>query len=221
VQAEPNSAAYGSQSGLRRLGLVRGLDLAEKIILLTFYGYFLLPILEAICWRGEWGALLLGVSETLVVGFVLVRKPAQHLSQHPLDWLLAFGATLAPTMVRPAPGAEGWLASVAVTLMLSGICFQIVSKLMLGRRFGIVAANRGICASGPYRLVRHPIYMGYLLTHIGFLFLAPTAWNCWMYAITYSLMVPRIFAEERLLRRDPQYAAYCGQVRSRLIPGVL
>jgi protein-S-isoprenylcysteine O-methyltransferase Ste14 len=63
--------------------------------------------------------------------------------------------------------------------------------------------------------------MGYLMTHIGFLCLAPTWWNVAMYALTYSLMIPRIFAEERLLRRDPEYVDYCTKVRSRLIPGIL
>lgn len=199
----------------------RGLDVVEKIILLTFYTYFLVPILEAVLLRGDMGAVLLAISETLVVALVFFRKPAQVLSQRPQDWLLAFGATLSPTLVRPVEGAPHALATAAALLMVIGILFQIVSKSMLGRRFGIVAANRGICASGPYRLVRHPIYMGYLLTHIGFLCLAPTWWNLAMYTLTYSLMIPRIFAEERLLRRDPEYVDYCQRVRSRLIPGIL
>ncbi len=199
----------------------RCLDVIEKIILLTFYTYFLIPILEAVLLRGDMGAVLLAVSETLVVALVFFRKPAQVLSQRPQDWLLAFGATLSPTLVRPLEGAPNAIANVAALLMVGGIVFQIISKSMLGRRFGIVAANRGICASGPYRIVRHPIYMGYMLTHIGFLCLAPTWWNLAMYALTYSLMIPRIFAEERLLRRDPEYAAYCERVTSRLIPGIL
>lgn len=199
----------------------RGLDVAEKIILLAFYTYFLIPILEAVLLRGDMGAVLLAISETLVVALVFFRKPAQVLSQRPTDWLLAFGATLSPTLVRPLIGEPHAFAKFAALLMVAGILFQIVSKSMLGRRFGIVAANRGICASGPYRIVRHPIYMGYLMTHIGFLCLAPTWWNLAMYALTYSLMIPRIFAEERLLRRDPEYVAYCQRVRSRLIPGLL
>lgn len=170
----------------------RGLDVVEKIILLTFYTYFLIPILEAVLLRGDMGAVLLAISETLVVALVFFRKPAQVLSQRPQDWLLAFGATLSPTLVRPLQGEPNAFANIAALLMVAGILFQIVSKSMLGRRFGIVAANRGICASGPYRLVRHPIYMGYLMTHIGFLCLAPTWWNVAMYALTYSLMIDQL-----------------------------
>lgn len=199
----------------------RCLDFIEKVVLLTFYTYFLIPIAQSVCIHGDFGAVLLAISETLVIALVFFRRPAQLLSQRPLDWALAFGATLAPTLVRPLASTPSFWTNFAALLMISGILFQIFSKYMLGRRFGIVAANRGICAEGPYRLVRHPIYMGYMLTHIGFLCICPTAWNALMYAFTYSLMIPRIFAEERLLCRDPEYAAYCQQVRSRLIPGVL
>jgi protein-S-isoprenylcysteine O-methyltransferase Ste14 len=41
-------------------------------------------------------------------------------------------------------------------------------------------ANRGVVSSGLYRLVRHPIYMGYLITHAGFLLANPTVWNIGM-----------------------------------------
>ncbi len=216
-----SSVAATSMKNESNTAFWRRMDIVEKIVLLTFYSYFLMPILDAIINHGQMGAVLLAISETLVIAFVLFRKPAQVLSQRPLDWALAFGATLAPTLVRPIETEPSLLTNLASLVMVAGILFQIVSKSMLGRRFGIVAANRGICASGPYRLVRHPIYMGYLMTHIGFLCIAPTWWNLAMYAFTYSLMIPRIFAEERLLKRDPEYAQYCERVRSRLIPGVL
>lgn len=198
----------------------RALDVAEKIVLLTFYTYFLVPVVDAVWAHGDLAAVLLAVSESLVIALVFFRKPAQLLSARPADWALAFGATLAPTMVRPLAGSPTLLTDAMVLLMLGGICFQILSKYMLGRRFGIVAANRGICDQGPYRLVRHPIYMGYLLTHLGFLCISPTLWNFAMYGLTYALMIPRICAEERLLRIDPAYVAYSERVRSRLIPGL-
>jgi protein-S-isoprenylcysteine O-methyltransferase Ste14 len=208
------SANFGAVA--RRL-----LDVVEKLVLLTCYAYFLVPIVDAVWIHGDLAAVLLAVSESLVIALVFFRKPAQVLSARPLDWALAFGGTLAPTLVRPLSGPSTFFTNAMVLLMISGICFQIVSKYMLGRRFGIVAANRGICDQGPYRFVRHPIYMGYLLTHIGFLCISPTMWNVTMYALTYALMIPRMFVEERLLRKDPEYVAYAERVRSRLIPGIL
>ena len=208
-------------TGDRAAMLRRFFDVLEKVVLLAFYTYFLVPIIKAVWHHGDLGASLLAFSETLVVALVFFRRPAQVLSHRPGDWVLAFGATLAPTLVRPGESGPSMLGSAAVLLMLLGVCVQVGSKSMLGRRFGVVAANRGICASGPYRVVRHPIYLGYLLTHIGFLCIYPSGWNATIYALAYCLMIPRIFAEERLLRCDPAYVAYCQRVRSRLIPGVL
>ena len=48
-----------------------------------------------------------------------------------------------------------------------GLVLVVVGKMALGRSFGIVPANRGVVVRGPYTLVRHPIYTGYLITHVG------------------------------------------------------
>jgi protein-S-isoprenylcysteine O-methyltransferase Ste14 len=111
-------------------------------------------------------------------------------------------------------------SSTAVTLTFVGLAIQVVSKLTLGRRFGVVAANRGLCMNGPYKIVRHPIYMGYLFSHIGFLLLNPSLWNLGLYAVVYCLKIPRILAEERVLGEDAAYQKYKQVVRFRLIPGL-
>jgi protein-S-isoprenylcysteine O-methyltransferase Ste14 len=81
-----------------------------------------------------------------------------------------------------------------------------------------VPAHRGLKVAGPYRFVRHPMYAGYLLSHAAFLLMNPTVGNVAVYAVCYALQIPRIFAEERLLSRDPEYREYRRTVRYRLIP---
>ena len=56
-----------------------------------------------------------------------------------------------------------------------GLIVVIVGKMSLGRSFGLMPANRGIVSTGLYRVVRHPIYLGYLITHVGFVAANPTA----------------------------------------------
>ena len=104
--------------------------------------------------------------------------------------------------------------------MLAGFFIQVCAKLALGRSFGCVAANRGLKFAGPYRFVRHPMYLGYLLTHVGFLVVNASAWNVATYVICYGLQVPRLLAEERWLGRDERYRKYARVVRFRLIPGI-
>jgi protein-S-isoprenylcysteine O-methyltransferase Ste14 len=98
--------------------------------------------------------------------------------------------------------------------------FQLYGKVALGRSFGIVAANRGVVVGGPYRLVRHPIYLGYLVTHAGFLLSNWSLRNLAVYAAAYIFQVARIFAEERILLVDGRYREYFQSVRYRLIPGL-
>jgi protein-S-isoprenylcysteine O-methyltransferase Ste14 len=97
---------------------------------------------------------------------------------------------------------------------------QVHAKLSLGRSMGLVAANRGIRRSGPYQFLRHPMYAGYMLTHLAFWLFNPTEWNLLIYSTAATIQVLRLLAEERFLRRSDEYRAYMENVRFRLIPGV-
>ncbi len=81
-----------------------------------------------------------------------------------------------------------------------------------------MAAARGVMSKGLCRWVRHPMYEGYLLSHIGYLLLAPSLWNALVYAAVWGFLGARIFAEERMLFEDPAYAEYAEKVPWRLLP---
>ena len=97
---------------------------------------------------------------------------------------------------------------------------HIGAKLSLQRSFGLVAANRGVKVSGMYVFVRHPMYAGYMMTHIGFFLFAPTLQNFAVYAATWTLLIMRVFAEERILSQDVTYREFQSRVPYRLLPGV-
>jgi len=165
-------------------------------------------------------APLMLMSETAVMLFVLIRRPTQAISLQLGDWLLAITATAAPLLIQPGQDLFPALAPVGLVLMFAGNLGQLYAKLALRRSFGIAPANRGIKVSGPYRLVRHPMYAGYLLVHLGVLALMFSPMNLAIYVIGWWAQILRLLAEEQLLSQDPTYRDYCTRVRWRLLPGV-
>jgi protein-S-isoprenylcysteine O-methyltransferase Ste14 len=114
------------------------------------------------------------------------------------------------------------LVMLVVLRGLSLVFFAIYlwATLALGVRFSNLS-NKGIIARGPYRWVRHPAYvcknlawwMEKLPTLAGLHNLLPLlAWN--------AVYVLRGLSEERHLRTDPAYQAYCERVRYRFVPGI-
>src|SRR5581483_1987575 len=125
-----------------------------------------------------------------------------------------------PFMVRTSTG--GGLFPDYATIMLSalGLIVVIAGKLTLGRSFGIAPANRGVVVAGPYNFVRHPIYAGYLLTHLAFAVAHPTVWNLVTLVVSDAALIYRALCEERVLSADRTYQTYCRRVAWHLVPGV-
>jgi protein-S-isoprenylcysteine O-methyltransferase Ste14 len=217
--AENGSLTLESQATAAKPAWVVGaLDVAERGLLLAMCVWLVARILAAYLAEGGVGNLILLPSEGLVVLFVLIRRSTRKISQRPWEWVVAFLATLGPLLVQPASGGSLLPPALGGIMMLAGMLVQMHAKVMLGRSFGCVPANRGLKFSGPYRFVRHPMYTGYLVTHVGFLLMNPTLWNLGLYASCYVLQVYRILAEERLLKNDLSYLNYTAAVRYRLIP---
>ncbi len=218
------ASAMQSTSDQTRTGprgwTTHAIDWLERGAVLALFGWLVLRIVGGYVDQGGIGNLLLLASEGLVVFFILIRRSTSDVSLRPGDWLLAFSATTAALLVQPGSGAALLPPSVLATLLLMGIFVQLHAKLVLARSFGCVPANRGLKFAGPYRYVRHPMYLGYLLSHVAFVLMNPTGWNLGVYVLCYALQVPRLLAEERLLREDAEYRDYMAVVRYRLIPGV-
>ena len=201
-------------------GLALWLDAVERVLLALLFGFLTWSIVGEFYRNGRPTDLLLVLSEGSALAFVLLRRRTEDVSRRPADWLLALVGTAGPLLARPAD-AVALAPPVAVfLLMLVGFVVQISAKLTLRRSFGIVAANRGVKVRGPYRLVRHPMYAGYMMTHVGFMLAHPTGWNLAVYVTAFAFQIGRILAEERLLSQDVAYRNFSLVVPYRLIPRV-
>lgn len=193
-------------------------DRAEQGLAVLFYLWFCYRFVTAIA-AGATDPRVYAVLvvDGIVLVFMLLRRPTTDISLRWQDWAWALTATLAPLLLLPVPPLA---PNAGLAMVFAGMALSLSAKLILRRSFGIVAANRGVKVAGPYRLVRHPMYAGYVVTHIGTLLLLPHIWNWVLFLLAWTAMAMRIQAEERVLQADPGYADYMAKVRYRLLPGV-
>ena len=109
---------------------------------------------------------------------------------------------------------------VSTFLILFGSAAAVIALVRLGRSFSVMAEARGLVTSGPYRFVRHPLYLAEELAIIGifiqFLWLSTAL----ILAVQIAFQLRRMHNEETILASSfPQYAAY-RQKTARLIPGI-
>jgi protein-S-isoprenylcysteine O-methyltransferase Ste14 len=103
---------------------------------------------------------------------------------------------------------------------VSGAALSVASFSYLRRSFAIFPSVRRVVVGGPYRAVRHPLYLGELIYATGMIMLAFSMLSLILMALSIAFLVWRIEIEERKLSIYPEYERYAKMVRFRLIPFV-
>ena len=195
-------------------------DLMSRALIVMLFTMLSINLLADFRHTGHVTGLLLLVGEALVVILTVVRRRAIQVDRSVAAGILTMLSVAGPPMLRASDVAS--LVPDVATAMISavGLGLVVIGKMALGRSFGLVPANRGIVVRGPYTVVRHPIYTGYLITHIGFFMADPTGWNAAVILIADSALILRALMEERVLSADAEYQSYCRRVGWHLVPGV-
>lgn len=186
------------------------------VILTTLLGYLVIGIffgIESGLRKGDeaksFKAGQFDQRSTQAIGLAyLVSIPALLVS-----WLLNFLKTgLAPV----------WIGWIGVALALAGLLMRRWANRVLGAfytRTLKVADGQFIIQNGPYRLIRHPGYLGSILMWVG----AAIATSNWI--VTLIVLVAMLAAyhyrmnseEAMLLETQKDYAEYCKHTK-RLLP---
>jgi protein-S-isoprenylcysteine O-methyltransferase Ste14 len=159
----------------------------------------------------------------LVLGIALTRRPPQVQDN---SWpsivavVIAYAYPYAQVAcLRWIPGQPAW-PGVGLVLVMVAACLSLASLVSLGRRFGVRPALRDLVTTGPYRLVRHPIYLAYVIADVGYNLQEWNAATLLLVATGWASLVYRIWAEERVLAQSSRWAAYAARVRYRVLPGL-
>ncbi len=195
-------------------------EMPARMIIVALFSLMALRFGADFLQTGRLTGLLLLASEALVVVLTVFRRSTSTVDRSMRARVLTTLSLLGPPLVAPAAVAPFVAEAATVALSVCGLLVVIGGKLSLGRSFGLMPANRGVVSSGLYRLVRHPIYLGYLVTHAAFLAANPTIWNALILIGADAALMIRAVCEEQTLAGDDAYREYQQRVRWRVVPGV-
>jgi protein-S-isoprenylcysteine O-methyltransferase Ste14 len=148
------------------------------------------------------------------------RRPSQRPSRSPLAFAACAGAILpAAFLAPPAASAELWLVVAGEGLVVAAVCFTLASVLCLGTCFGVLPEVRGLVTRGPYRLVRHPVYLGEIAGCAGFVLASQQLSNVALLLVFAAAQAVRLRLEEQaLLAAFPgEYGTFSAST-PRLVP---
>lgn len=197
------------------------IEIALRVCAVSALSVFLVSaILQVLKDPSRITLLLFLFTSLLDIGLVVLSRVARERDSTPVSMVMSVTGTFYYVAFRMEPGIHLIPETAAVGLQIAGIVIQIWAKLALWRSFGLLPANRGVVVSGPYRALRHPMYVGYTIRNIGFLLPNFGLQNVIVFALHFCIQICRIVREERVLSKDRSYREYMSRVRYRLIFGV-
>jgi len=198
-------------------------------------------------WDWVWGWVFIGLFALVSIVNVLILLPtnpalladrSRGIRENTKNWdkvIVTFSAGLLPMVSWVVAGLDkrwGWSPPMPLALQVGGTVGFALGWAML---LWATASNafftttvriqrerdHTVQTGGPYRLVRHPGYVGAILYQLANPFLLGSWWALIPMVLTVPLYVLRTALEDRTLHEELEgYAAYAERTRYRLLPGV-
>ncbi len=194
-------------------------------------------------WWAGWATFAVLVAAEGAMSFIGIRihpglsseRIGARTSDKKWDLPLYYGLRILPVgyLVLGGLGERyGWASGFPFGIQLAGLVATLLGyALFIWARASNaffsalvrIQTERGhtVATGGPYRFVRHPGYLGGLVTELAIPLLLASWWALLPGALCVMLFVLRTALEDRTLQAElPGDADYAGRVRYRLLPGV-
>ncbi len=204
----------------------------------------LLGVSGSPAWVAAWAYLAFLTVYLTMLGVLLRRHSPDLLAERsgvqegaeawdvPLASLSAVWLPLGIYVVAALGERLGWSPPVGAAAVVVGVALLLVGAalstwaVVVNDWFSAVVrlqTDRGqvVVTSGPYRIVRHPGYLGSILIYTGVALALGSVWALGVVVALVGVLVVRTAREDRLLREHLSgYREYAARVRSRLVPGL-
>lgn len=172
-------------------------------------------------WPSLLSSVCLGTFYVLLALLTMTRSPAKAQADGVLPRIAAFVGTYMPWTIAFFGKTDQALPNLASTAcVLIGMIMMLITIRHLGRSFSLVPQARNVVQTGPYRWIKHPLYLAEEIAVLGVVLRNPTPLTAVLLVLHIGVQVCRILYEEDLLRRNcPEYSSYEAS-RWRVVPYV-
>src|SRR5216684_7951511 len=152
-------------------------------------------------WPSLVSSFCLATFYVLLALLIMTRSPAKAQADGLLPRIAAFVGTYMPWTITFFGKTDQALPNLASTAcVLIGMIMMLVTIRHLGRSFSLVPQARSVVQTGPYRWIKHPLYLFEEIVVLGVVLQYLTPVTVLVLIVHIGIQVCRILYEEDLLR---------------------
>ena len=186
---------YGDLKALAPVSAIKIATMIHRLLIVCFYGLFVL--------------------------LYLIRRDARSTTRSFVAKTVAVVATFMPFAIPVVsrPITDAGIMFIANLVTILGMLITLYSLSALGRNLSIIPQARAMVQTGPYRFVRHPVYLGELIAILGVVMARFSFSAAAIFCLLTAAQMYRAVQEENLLAVTfPEYVPYSLK-KARFIPG--